>query len=497
MKKQYFTNLLCSLLFLACTSLVSCSNDDLKNEDIESGTRTITFNISQSFEESLDEEARGFLEKNDTVYQKFNDGMEIMTVIEQEQTTNSRSYTETVGVGTKVLAIIIDENDKIKDIQTLVVTDGYRLTCEVPNTKVRILFYSHNSQTTYPTVSLSIGDYISSNTVTAYIRYSQYAMLAKTNVILPGATSMGSIIFKHAFSRARMCLHNEKGVSVFRATIDNMSNTAATINMNEPYSIVERIPSNYENITFANETALNPAPKTLYSPYQPFIPREDVIPTNITLYSLNGNLIGKSTTITKAFNPGYSYIIHVYIKNSKIIDGWAYKFYQWDAKESFLPGDVPVPGDNKYYNTNLSSKIAVNSCVNCPTGEDILRMLAAGVYWDDFGPEWKDAAYNTYRTGVWVKKRQYWTSAIATSANVQGATDVQRNSDEYVFLPASGYINHNSTRLGVGSEGMYWSANKDQVEGAYHTASMLNFTSTTARITSQICIYGLTRWYIE
>jgi hypothetical protein len=452
MKKQYFTNLLFGFLLLAGTALSSCSNEELSNEEIESGTRTITFDISQGFEESADEKMRGFSEKNDTIYQKFSNGMEISTFIEEDKAINSRA-TEVVEVGTKVLAIVVDENNKICKIQTTEIETYYKLTCQVPNYKVRIIFYSHNSKSSIPTIPLSVGDYISTDTKTNTIGYEKYAMIAETGFINPGNSSMGTILFKHAFCRARVCLYYGKGVTSFTTTLKDMSNESAKVNINT-YQI-ERSNTGYKDLEFTGSRYSSST--NLFSAfYLPFIPRNDATNIDVYLDKINDKIIGESTTLYYNFKPGHSYTIYINVGNrSKIVDGWTPKFYQWDAKAIFTPGTTPAAGSSSHYNE--SSDIASNSCKDCPTNDEIRRIMNSGVYWDDNGEIWSDYEGRIHRTGVWVKKRNKWAAAGSSGGEIPEATDAIRNSDDYVFLPASGWINGSSV-ADVGERGFYWSS---------------------------------------
>ena len=160
MKKQNFNPILLGGLLLASAFLSSCSNTDLEKENIDYGSRTITFEVGQGFDESVDEEARSLSEKPDTIYQTFSDGIEIKTVIERDKEINSRTV-YTVNEGTKVLAFIIDAaSNKIYSIQELTVASGSKITCEVPNFDVQIVFYSNNNTVT-PTTKLAVDDHIS------------------------------------------------------------------------------------------------------------------------------------------------------------------------------------------------------------------------------------------------------------------------------------------------------------------------------------------------
>lgn len=457
MKKQYFTNLLFGFLLLVGTSLASCSDEDSINKDIESETRTMTFDVSQDFGESADEKTRGLSEKSDTIHQQFDDGMEITTVIKRDKAINSRATASVVDVGTKVLAIVVDENNKIRKMQTIEIETYYKLTCEVPNYKVRIIFYSYNNNIA-PTIPQSVGDDISSNAQTYYTEYTNDAMIAETGIISPGDTKIGTILFKHLFSRARLYLHYESGnISNFTATLKNISNKSAKINFTTHE--IERSNTGYENLVFSGS---NYSPKeTIYSSFLSFIPRNDnTIFIDVTLDNLNSNSIQKTTNLRNAFEPGYSYTIYMTFGDaSRIVNGWS-RYYEWDAKTSFDPGQTPSSGSNSY--CNAYSNTATYSCINCPTIAEVERLINSGVYWDDYGPEWRiynGTSYKTYTTGIWVKKKSKWVTSGVQSAPVYTATDAIRTSKDYVFMPASGFITNETTPSSLvecSITGTYW-----------------------------------------
>lgn len=474
MKRPYITNFLFGFLLLAATSISSCSNEDLEKEDYESGTRTITFDVSQSFEENSDEESRAISEQADTIYQKFADGMEIVTVVEQDKSTDSRAATtEVVKEGTKILAIVIDENDKVHRIQQVQVEEYYKLTCEIPDNKsVRVLFYSYNSTSKFPAAPLAVGDKLTTSTKADVSFGDAGAMIAETGTILPGAPHIGNVTFKHLFSRAQFCVHYDKGVSSFSMQAQNMTSIMATVNIKN--KVMEACLSSYNGLVYMGNSALSN--ETLYSNIWNFIPRSDAMPFTVSISKLNGdNLTNKNTTVTKKFQPGYSYTIHMYIKSKtlgKIVDGWS-DYYEWDARDPCFAGQTPPqPGSPSYYNYNYTS--AVQSCKDSPTREEFERMIATGAYWDENGPEWTGANGNKYTRGVWVlKNKSKWSTARKTLDNLKIAGDEQRYSGDYVFLPLSGIIDNASNpanTIAVNEWGVYWG--KDQCSLIFDTVNI-------------------------
>lgn len=474
MKRQYFKNLSFSLLLFAYAFLSSCTNDETEIEKIIYEGRTMTFDVSQSFNESPDEQTRGFSEKSDTVYQELINDLKIATVVEQDKATNSRVLTETVAEGTKVLAFIIEKSsNRIYKIEELEVSNDHRLSCEVPNVNVEIVFYSYNS-TIVPTTILSEGDYISSETAinTEYVKSTYNAhtpngpdlIFAKTGTITPNDYDLGTITFKHLFSRYKVRFHYDQGVKSFQINASSISASGAEISINTGEYLDKGGSS-----TSAVYAESNTIAESLDSEYRIFIPRDNIsdLPIIMAIEYVNGQSFlevpvdYRSTTLTRFFDPGCSYTIHIYLKTiGKIINGWSKNYYQWDATALYSAGSKPKPGDASYYNPSSGS--AVNSCKDCPSQEDVSRMMVSGVYWDDKGPAWKDYMGYVHTTGVWVMKKSKWQAeANGTSiVPVQTAGDMQRTSDDYIFIPASGCMSYPWPITNT-QTGYYWTSTSE------------------------------------
>lgn len=528
MKKQNFNPILLGGLLLASAFLSSCSNTDLEKENIDYGTRTITFEVGQGFDESVDEEARSLSEKSDTIYQTFSDGTEIKTVIERDKEINSR-IVYTVNEGTKVLAFIIDAaSNKIYSIQELTVASGSKITCEVPNFDVQIIFYSNNNTVT-PTTKLAVDDHIS---VTGKNNIEYYpandAMWFKTSTIKPTDSTLGTIRFKHLFSRIRAVVHCDDGILSFQTTLENVACGQGEINvMKGDMQCIYT--GNFLSIPM--NASFTSSAQAQMSPYSLFIPADDRIPSRFILNNLNGESFSdKYVNVAYDYYSGYSYTFHMYVNiKRKIIWGWTPEYYQWDAIAPYSPdGGVPAVGSPSYFNN--SSNYATNTCANAPTYDELIIILNSGVYWDNSGPTWRDYKGNMHKTGVWVKKKKNWVSASPgyTYVTVQQATNSQRNSDEYMFLPAAGFIgkmpnesrgmdymntsgnkdNYIETYASgdpylqqVGEGGYYW-LNRKAISGGYWStdqACMLYFNSSSASIEGyrNYCYYGVSLWHFE
>lgn len=312
MKKQYFKNLLWGVLLLAGGLMSSCSNEDSKEETATSGSRIITMKIGQSF----NEQARGGIAKPDTIYQKLDNGMEMTAIVEQDGVGDSRATTkELVEPGTVVLAIIMDENKKVLSKPTLTVNANNELTIEVPNESVQIILYSYNN-TSVPSIytSFPVGSYIDDDSQIPVSFFSKNdAMFAHTGIIPPGTSNLGTVVFKHAFSQARVCLYYDDGITQFNALTTSISVGSANININ---TLELEQGDGLVQIAHIGTSDL-PVP-ILASPYMNFIPRNDGEPIEFRFIKFNGESVDpiRIAYIATPFLPGCRYTIHLHLKNA-------------------------------------------------------------------------------------------------------------------------------------------------------------------------------------
>lgn len=99
-------------------------------------------------------------------------------------------------------------------------------------------------------------------------------------------------------------------------------------------------------------------------------------------------------------------------------------------------------------------------------------MIGAGnIYWDDNGPEWKPSIGSTvYKTGIWVKKKKYWTTMGSSTVPISPTPSSVKASGEYMFLPASGMLDasYGQGFNFLGERGYYWAKSKYGDSEAYH-----------------------------
>lgn len=467
MKRRNYFNILFGSLLLAGTFLASCSNDDSEENSTSGGSRIVKFDLTEGYQNELDEEARAFAEKPDTIYKRFDDGMEAEVVVEQDKSVSART-TYPVSAGIKVLAIVINNSTNlIYRIQQLEVKNG-ALECEVPDYNVRIVFYSYNSTTKMPTTTLVPGDPATIATKDQQETYDDDVMWAKTGVIRPSDSNLGGLTFKHLHMRARMTFsYSPTNITSFKVYLQGSS-----LRQYSSVRIIsgEMVPLERPTGIIAFEGQTSVATSSITSDYYTAVPAGATYQCSLTIGQVNGNQVYEKTMdINKKFESGKSYTIHFSVTKNKIIWRWTNNYTQWDAKAYYTPGAEPAEGSSSYYN---KGSVAENLCKYCPTSDEVLYMIGAGnIYWDNNGPEWKASIGSTvYKTGIWVKKKKYWTTMGSSTVPISPTPNSVRTSGEYMFLPASGMLDasYGQGFNYLGERGYYWTKSKNGDSEAYH-----------------------------
>lgn len=490
MKKQDYFNILLGLL-LSGTFLLSCSNNDLEDKTI-SGTRILKVNICESFGGGSDEKTLARSEESDTIFQDYNNGLKIEAVIKRDEITDTRAVSSSVGVGVKVLAIVInDKTNEVYRIHQLTVNGTSQLECEVPDYDVRVVFYSYNSTTTIPTTSLVQGDLASTTARDNYEEGDRDVMWATTGVIKSTDKNLGQIKFKHLHARIKM---------VFGYSSGNLRSFKTSLESNgiRQHSIVRIISGTMvpgtqaSSIDFENSIPGGSGITELPSEYYLTVPAGIESSCKLSVTQINeSQLKDHFITFNKKFEPSGSYTIHFTVTKNDFIWGWTGDFTQWDAQAYYRQGTSPQPGGMDYYRQGMD--LAQFLCKYCPSAEDVRLMLGSGVYWDTYhGPEWHYFEW-TYTTGLWVKKKGKWgTEKTERVAPLPEATPTVRLSGDYIFLPASGIISPlygNGVDL-PGYAGYYWTNTPYNDDEAYN----LFFDHTNARLDHRSREMGFTLW---
>jgi len=320
MKKQNLFNILIGTLLSIGILFSSCNNEDLQVNK-KNGSHTVTFNMFQTFNGEYGEvEGRNYLEKPDTIYKKFSDGMEIKAIIEPSYNIKSRiNYIATQMIyGIKVLAIFVDiATNKIYKIDELTTTN--LLICEIPDFPVRIIFYSYNSSSLIPETNLKVGDVITSDSRYEYYGDNKSIMWFEIPYISPNDIDLGKIEFKTLTSRFVVKMYDiteSYSIYSFKTTLENCSAQRSFVD-----PIGGTIQTDNDLITFPIELETTYYPEQELRPYKYTSPK-DVFPTQDTelmklnIIDINGIPINRSFTFNKKTMPGYEYSIKVYVKRA-------------------------------------------------------------------------------------------------------------------------------------------------------------------------------------
>ncbi len=169
----------------------------------------------------------------------------------------------------------------------------------------------------------------------------------------------------------------------------------------------------------------------------------------ITATTSDGNIYSRQITLSSfSLNTGqlkaYTVTLNKEVANVDHDPSHEGKYYGWD-------------GITEGVSDINSGDVAVNSCKNCPTYDQIQMYIGAGVYWDNS------------RHGVWLKKRARIPGFAVGKANkATSTTPIQVNSftntTDYFFLPALGNLRGNGEIWGwykaggYYDHGYYWSS---------------------------------------
>ena len=143
-----------------------------------------------------------------------------------------------------------------------------------------------------------------------------------------------------------------------------------------------------------------------------------------------------------------------------VMSGFTSDFYQWDGVNPYSTTNTA-----DYNNTTVNSSPATNvnaanmashSCKDCPTYDEVLWYLSAGVYYDTDGPHYKftktDGTTVTSTIGYWFKKKSKiagFSKTTAPSVVITSITTTTNasyyhtgkpdNISDYFFVPSIGY----------------------------------------------------------
>lgn len=489
--------------------LFSCSNnDEPKNNNGDSWQDAIALTYTVG-EETADSVFTRSTSGNPIVERQTFMGMEVETAIYDEtidikkgsQTSRATVYNTVNLNGKKVYAIVFDPttNKILGPLQTLTVT-GNQITVKAFRGS-KVLFYIGREP------SITQGGDITTTKVLENSGSPCDAMQCFSPVITSTSNGLGTLTFKHVFTKLRIKLKTSNGtvVNAFSLKTNQINQSHARVKIfDRSYTIEGTL--NHCTFSVSNNTT-----SEAVSAYQDIIIANSNTATELNLYF---DTQGKGVTIDGAKNylttvnntlklyprilkPGHRYSINITV-NPTNIDQYLNtgfkadrRYYQWDAYEPNGVGDSLVwsPGNSgfrRHTPAENDKDIASQSCKNCPTYNQICMYLGAGVLADDGHTGPNQPSYTitnpitgekrTYHAGVWFKKKQYiagfaeGTAPKATQANGKGRPSPE-TINQYFFLPFYGWREYTN-----GWKNSF-SFDHSGVDGFYHskTAYKYNF----------------------
>ena len=455
--------------------MASCGNDD--NVDIPETTdefgdldMTLTYSVGEAQNDSVF--TRGMAAQPRTERHTFM-GMEVETSVTEDrampQAVRARATVyNTVNLeGKTVYAIVFDPatNKVVAPRQQLTVSDG-KITVRGKR-GCRILFYIGSTPYVTSGKDLSTFKVTQSNTTDP--------MQCVSDVITSPDQELGTLSFKHVFSKIRVVLKTSDGtvVDAFRLTTkEKLNHQYASVNIFDRSYTVGGSTSNMTFAVSGNTTSEATAD------YQNVIVSTAGTPTDLTLLfdkegkgvTIGGSrnwLTDVNNTLTlksRVFRPGHRYSINITVKPS---DTDAYlnsgyrtdkNYYQWDAYEVYGVGDQrtwSAGNSGGRFGTYFNTSDASQSCKNCPSTGEMEMYLGAGILVDDGHTGAYQQSYTitdpvtgaktTYHEGVWLKKKQYivgFDGGTAPKVRYTAGTKGRPTKDdisEYFFMPFAGF----------------------------------------------------------
>lgn len=472
------------VLFAGCDSDVSPTEPDADAADTE---LELTYSVGEYVEDSVFTRAQAAsLEPSNSSILQLSSSAEVETSTFMGMTVKA-SFTEdkpeaaadaptratvynTVDLeGATVYAFVFDPetNKTVAARQTLTVTNG-KLTVK-GRRGCKILFYTGGAP------YASVGDDLS--TVTTSQNYRSDPMQCISETITTLNEPLGTLRFKHVFSKLRVVLKTSDGtpVNAFSVTTqEKLSYTNATVNVfdrsyttsgaasTKSFTVSDNMSdvaaADYQVIINSSET---PIDLTLVFATEGRGATIDGVKNWLT--SVNNTLTLKS----RQFLPGHRYSINITVSpaNSDVYMNSALRadrnYYQWDAYEPVGTGDELTwsPGNSgchlrSYSSADFNNGVVSQCAKDCPSYTEMQMYLGAGVLIDDGHTGAYQQAYiftdpdtgekTCYHAGAWLKKKQYiagfddGTATKATRSTTKGRPTAE-TVDQYFFLPLYGF----------------------------------------------------------
>ena len=480
-------------LCMSLPFMTSCKSEDAGNTDGTESSITRTFKVSETNNDDSLATTRSTMTPQ-TVTRDLGNGMVLVGTLTDEAGSAATRTTTTTAIadGTSITAYVCKSDGIITNVQTVTVS-GSSLTVRCPNGSSIIYFLIGTSP------SATAGSNISS--VTTAVSSANWNYLHASAAVPTSSDDIGTITFHHAFTEAEVTMTSGNGSTVvggFASTISGIANSAATLRATGTYTTTG-------SATTINGAGSDGTGTTLSSAYTPFISTATGSSTSATLtitqitfgskaytYSSNNTL-----TFNGIFAQGHKYNFKVTLE-----EGADANYYRWDAYAPCGTGSDVFSSGNYGCNPTETNNASFG-CANCPTEQELLNYLAAGVYWDagtdlagSITPSYTLLPNGiTYHTGLWVKKGAYTGSATKRTAEVPAVTAAIRSGGAYFFLPAAGqyvsYTQYYQNFTNAGAFGYYWLFTK-QPSG--QNSYCFRFCSGYADITSEYRENGNRVW---
>lgn len=521
MKKYNRTAAWLLMGMLALLNLASCSNEEEttspETDELAKNGVELTYRVDEASDDSIF--TRATVAQRNVESQTFM-GMEVETEVTDEslqQQTRTTVYNTVDLNGKTVSAFVFDPatNKTIANKQTVTIQDG-KLTVK-GKVGCKILFYIGG--TPYANAGTDI------STIKVGEQNTRDAMQCVSGIITGVNSDLGTLSFKHVFSKIRVILKTSNG------SIVNAFSMNTKEKMNYPSASVSIADRTYtasgtaKVMTFAvsgNTTA------TATAPYQNIIADPSGTPTDLSLVFANS---GKGATIdgvknyltdvnntltlrSRVFQPGHRYSINITVRPSdteaSLNSGFKAdrQFYQWDAYEPFGVGDAYTwsagnSGTHPFAASENGKDIATQCAKDCPSLEEMKMYLGAGVLADDGHTGANQPSFTiihpvtgektTYHTGVWLKKKQYiegfstGTAPKATTSLNTGRPSAE-TINQYFFLPLNGFMDMtngiDNVYLSYGITGYFMSKTSYSSSPSSCRLHVLSINAAGARLTN-------------
>lgn len=487
---------------LSLPFLAACSSEESAQNDAENTGDTYTFKVSEASDDDAVTTRSSM--KPQTVTRDLGNGMTLVGTLTEEVGVATRATTTTpIADGTSIIAYVCKSDGTITNVKTMTVS-GSSLTIHCPNGSSTIYFLIGISP------SASVGGNISS--VTSTNVSADWNDLYASAAVPSSSDDIGTITFHHVFTQAKVTMSSSNGstaVEGFSSTISDIANSTATLCANGTYTTTGSAATITCNASDGTVASLSCSPVPFISTATSSSATAQL---TITQLKYGGNTYdytsGNTLTFSGTFAQGHRYNFTVTLKESYKKSFTLGDYYQWDAYAPCGTGSNIFESGN--YGHNIDA-VPSHSCKDCPTKQEAMNYLAAGVYWDNgqtlagsTTPSYTLPDGVTYHTGLWLKKGASTGSSTTTTVTANPVTADIRNKGEYFFLPAAGiyygYSDYNKVLATPGIFACYWLSeiNADNTHEGWSLRFQYSYSNIgTANVVADNLDDGCCIWKIQ